>query len=91
MSLETEELEIRTRAAKVDIDADNTKSKIRMDSAGGTTRANNSGIKASNKGWPFLNALGAVAGERNSLKAEPVKYATPEIRIEKMVEAIIPR
>ncbi len=86
----TAELEISTKAAKVDMDADKISSNMITDKNSGITCANNSGIKASKIGLPFSNALGVVCGDKNNRVVAPVKYATPQIRAANRVEAIIP-
>ncbi len=73
MSLITAELEIKTNAAKVDIDADKINSNIKTDKESGITLANNSGINASKTGFPSANALGEFSGFKNNLVVAPVK------------------
>ena len=89
-SFTIEELEIKTKAARVDIDADTISNNMRTDSDSGITLANNSGISTSKTGFPFTNAAGAFSGDKNSRVVAPVKYAIPHINIAKQVEAIIP-
>src|SRR5512143_742352 len=90
MSFTTEELESRTSAASVDIDAERISRSIRIVRDSGMTLVNSSGISASNTGLPALKAAGVFSGERNMRAAAPVKYAVPEMMTEKTVEAIMP-
>ena len=67
------ELEIRTNAARVDIEADRMRSRITTERAAGITVTRSSGINMSKTGLPFTNASGLLSGERNILVNAPVK------------------
>ena len=73
MSLATEELDISTSAARVDMDADRISSRIRTDSDPGITLESSSGIRASKTGLPPLKAPGVRSGLRKILLVAPVK------------------
>ena len=73
MSFATEELEISTNAARVDMDADSIRSSTRIESDSGITLASNYGIKASKIGFPFWKASGVLSGERKNRVVAPVK------------------
>ena len=67
------ELEIRTSAAKVDMEADRMSSSIRIDRDWGTIFVNSTGMSASKTGLPLSNASGVVAGDRNIRVVAPIK------------------
>lgn len=72
-SLVSDELEINTRAARVDMDAERIRSKIMTDNDSGITLARSSGIKRSKIGFPRSNASGLDSGVRNTLVVDPMK------------------
>jgi len=66
MSLATEELEIRTSAARVDMEAERIRSSIRMESEPGTTKAG-SGLGEGRHPGPNGSAGEEIIGERLDL------------------------
>lgn len=72
-SLAIDELEINTNAAKVDMEAARINSNINTDSISGITCTSNSGIKASNIGFPSLKAFGVLLDDKKNRVVDPVK------------------
>ena len=89
----TDELDIRTNAAKVDIEADKIKIRIIIVNDSGTTIFKSSGITASGSktlASPIGNVNGAFPGFKKTRDVEPIKYAIHPINKAKNVDATIP-